>query len=82
VKFLTTGEESIKTIHLEVISCSPLVSSLEAQTFKIWATDKKEHTNYQTFVPPALPMTKKPNKVKYWQLFCSIAPVSQAMPLT
>jgi hypothetical protein len=46
-----TGEEIKKTIHMDVISCSPLMSSAESNAFKFRAADESEHINYRTFVP-------------------------------
>jgi hypothetical protein len=46
-----TGEEIKKTIHMDVISCSPLMSSAESNTFKFRAADESERINYRTFEP-------------------------------
>jgi hypothetical protein len=46
-----TGEEIKKTIHMDVVSCSPLMSSVESNTFEFRAADESEHINYRTFVP-------------------------------
>ncbi len=50
-----TGEEIKKTIHMYVISCSPLMSSAELNAFKFRAADESEHINYRTFAPPPPP---------------------------
>lgn len=76
-----TGEEITKTIHLEVISCAPLISSAGAEAFKFRAADESEHMKYMTFVPPPLENTTLFNKVEYWQLVRSIGPDSQALSL-
>ena len=44
-----TGEDITKTIHLEVISCHPLMSSTKAEYVRFWASDKDDHVNYDTF---------------------------------
>jgi hypothetical protein len=49
-----TGEEIKKTIHMDVISCSPLMSSAESNAFKFRAADESERINYRTFVLPPL----------------------------
>jgi hypothetical protein len=46
-----TGEEIKKTIHMNVISCSPLMSSAELDAFRFRAADESEHINYRTFFP-------------------------------
>jgi hypothetical protein len=73
-----TGTETKKTIHLDVISCSPLISFAESTKFKFRAADEKEHVNYETFFPPPPPMD---NKTEHWQLVRAPGLDSQAMSL-
>jgi hypothetical protein len=44
------GDEIQKDIHIDVISCAPLVSSAGSDVFKFCAADKWEHSNYHMFV--------------------------------
>ncbi len=74
-----TGEEIMKEIHIEVISCGPLMSSADSDNFKFRAADEGEHSNYQTFVPSAVPCTSDPRKFDYWQLIRSSGKDSQAL---
>jgi hypothetical protein len=76
-----TGVEISKTIHIEVISCDPLISSADAEAFKFRAADEQEHCNYETFVPKQCPKTVDREKVEYWQLVRSSGSESQAMSL-
>jgi hypothetical protein len=65
-----TGEEMTKTIHLEVISCDPIISSTKAEAFKFWAADEDEHVNYIAMPTcvPVLRMTK--TLMPIFSLFC------------
>jgi hypothetical protein len=74
-----TGEEIMKEIHIEVISCGPLMSSVDPDVFKFRAADEGKHSNYQTFVPSAVPCTSDPRKFDYWQLIRSSGKDSQAL---
>jgi hypothetical protein len=74
-----TGEEIMKEIHIEVISCGPLMSSADSDVFKFRAADEGEHSNYRTFVPSAVPCTSDPRKFEYWQLIRSSGKDSQAL---
>jgi hypothetical protein len=69
----------MKEIHIEVISCGPLMSPADSDVFKFRAADEGEHSNYQTFVPSAVPCTSDPRKFEYWQLICSSRKDSQAL---
>jgi hypothetical protein len=69
----------MKEIHIEVISCGPLMSSADSDVFKFRAADEGEHSNYQTFVPSAVLCTSDPRKFEYWQLIRSIGNDSQAL---
>jgi hypothetical protein len=69
----------MKEIHIEVISCGPLMSSADSDVFKFRAADEGEHSNYQTFVPSAVPCTSDPRKFDYWQLIRSSGKDSQAL---
>jgi hypothetical protein len=60
-----TGEEIKKTIHMDVISCSPLMSSAESNKFKFRVADESEHINYRTFVPSP-PCAIDPGEIEYW----------------
>jgi hypothetical protein len=73
-----TGEVIKKEIHIDVISCAPLMSSADLDVFKFCAADKSEHTHYSTFIPLALRCTDR-KEVKYWQLIRSIGSDSQAL---
>jgi hypothetical protein len=74
-----TGEEIKKDIHIDVISCAPLMSSAESDVFKFRAADECEHSNYRTFVPSAVPCATDPRKVEYWQLIRSSGMDSHAL---
>ena len=76
-----TGQEIKKTIHLEVISCAPNISFLEADSFKFRAANEVEHTNYKTFVPMSPPLGNDSKKIEYWQLLRSTGPDSQVLSL-
>jgi hypothetical protein len=76
-----TGDEIQKDIHIDVISCAPLMSSSDSDAFKFCATDEWEHSNYRTFVPSALRCTSNPRETEYWQLIRSSGSNSQALSL-
>jgi hypothetical protein len=77
-----TGDEIQKDIHIDVISCAPLMSSANSDVFKSRAGDKWEHSNYRTFVSSALPCTSDPRETEYWQLIWSYSGSdSQALSL-
>jgi hypothetical protein len=73
-----TGEVIKKEIHIDVISCAPLMSSADSDVFKFRAADESKHTNYSTFILAALPCTDR-KEVEYWQLIRSIGSDSQAL---
>jgi hypothetical protein len=77
----STGDEIQKDIHIDVISCAPLMSSADSDVFKFRAADEWEHSNYRTFVPSALPCTSDPRETEYWQLIRSSGSDSQALSL-
>jgi hypothetical protein len=72
------GEVIKKEIHIDVISCAPLMPSADSDVFKFRAADKSEHTNYSTFIPVALWCTDR-KEVEHWQLIRSIGSDSQAL---
>jgi hypothetical protein len=74
-----TGEEIRKEIHIEVITCAPLMSSADSDVFKFRAADECKHSNYHTFVPSAVPCNRDPRKFEYWQLIRSSGRSSQAL---
>jgi hypothetical protein len=73
-----TREVIKKEIHIDVISCAPLMPSAETDVFKFRAADESEHTNFSTFIPAALPCTDR-KEVEYWQLIRSIGSDSQVL---
>jgi hypothetical protein len=75
-----TGEEVKKEIHIDVISCAPLMSSSDSDAFKFCAADEIKHSNYRTFVPSALPLVgDDPREIEYSQLIRSTRSDSQAL---
>jgi hypothetical protein len=74
-----TGEETMKLIHIDVITCAPLMSSVDSHVFKFRAADEFEHSNYHTFVPQATPSTNDSQAVEYWQLIRSSGTDSQVL---
>ncbi len=74
-----TGEEILKEIHIDIISCAPLMSSADSDVFKFRAADESEHRNYRTFFPSALPCTGHLQRIEYWQLIRSSGADSQAL---
>jgi hypothetical protein len=74
-----TGDEIKKDIHIDVISCAPLMSSADSDVFKFRAADKWEHSNYRTFALSALLCTSDPRETECWQLIRSSGSGSQAL---
>jgi hypothetical protein len=67
-----------KEIHIDVISCAPLMSLAGLDVFKFRAADESAHTNYSTFILVALRCTDR-KEAEYWKLIRSIGSDSQAL---